>query len=85
MPGDGTAFGRESAQKAPIPAGTPANIVTRLNSEINAGLTTPEMKAAMKKLDFEPRVGSPEDFARFVLSEIDAWTPAAKAAGILPN
>jgi len=43
------------------------------------------MKAAMRKLDFEPRVGSPEDFARFVLSEIDAWTPAAKAAGILPN
>jgi len=67
------------------PAGTPASIVTRLNSEINAGVVTPAMKAAMRKLDFEPRVGSPEDFARFVLSEIDAWTPAAKAAGILPN
>ena len=67
------------------PAGTPANIVTRLNSEINAGLMTPEMKAAMRKLDFEPRVGSPQDFARFIIAEMDAWTPAAKAAGILPN
>ena len=67
------------------PAGTPANIVTRLNSEINAGVTTPAMRAAMKKLDFQPKVGSPEDFARFILDEMDAWTPAAKAAGILPN
>lgn len=67
------------------PAGTPTTIVSRLNSEINASVTTPTMRAAMKKLDFEPRVGSPEDFGRFVLSEIDAWTPAAKAAGILPN
>jgi tripartite-type tricarboxylate transporter receptor subunit TctC len=67
------------------PAGTPTNIVSKLNSEINAGLATPEMKAAMKKLDFEPKVGSPEDFAKFILDEMDAWTPAAKAAGILTN
>jgi tripartite-type tricarboxylate transporter receptor subunit TctC len=67
------------------PAGTPANIVTRLNSEINAGVTTPAMRAAMKKLDFEPKVGSPQDFAKFILDEMEAWTPAAKAAGILTN
>jgi tripartite-type tricarboxylate transporter receptor subunit TctC len=67
------------------PAGTPTNIVTRLNSEINAGVTTPAVRAAMKKLDFEPMVESPEDFARFILAEMDAWTPAAKAAGILPK
>jgi tripartite-type tricarboxylate transporter receptor subunit TctC len=67
------------------PRGTPANIVMRLNSEINAGVTTPEMKAAMKKLDFEPKVGSPQDFAKFIVAEMEAWTPAAKAAGILTN
>jgi tripartite-type tricarboxylate transporter receptor subunit TctC len=67
------------------PAGTPTDIVTRLNTEINAGVTTPAMRAAMKKLDFEPKVGSPEDFARFLRDEMDVWTPAAKAAGILPN
>jgi tripartite-type tricarboxylate transporter receptor subunit TctC len=67
------------------PPGTPANIVTRLNSEINAGVTTPAMRAAMKKLDFEPKVGSPQDFAKFIVAEMEAWTPAAKAAGILPN
>lgn len=67
------------------PAGTPTNIVSKLNSEINAGLATPEMKDAMKKLDFEPKVGSPQDFATFILDEMEVWTPAAKAAGILPN
>jgi tripartite-type tricarboxylate transporter receptor subunit TctC len=67
------------------PAGTPVNIVSRLNSEINASVATPEVRAAMKKLDFEPKVGSADDFARFIVDEMEAWTPAAKAAGILPN
>jgi tripartite-type tricarboxylate transporter receptor subunit TctC len=67
------------------PAGTPTNVVSRLNTEINASVTTPAMKAALKKLDFEPKVGSPQDFAAFIVDEIEAWTPAAKAAGILPK
>jgi len=67
------------------PAGTPADIVSKLNSDVNAGLATPEMKAAMKKLDFEPKGGSPESFAKFIVDEMEAWTPAAKAAGILSN
>src|SRR5262245_59238044 len=67
------------------PAGTSPDIVNRLNREINAGLTTPETKAAMKKLGFEPSVGSPQEFAAFIRDEIEAWTPAAKAADILPK
>jgi tripartite-type tricarboxylate transporter receptor subunit TctC len=39
----------------------------------------------MKKLGFEPRIGSPPEFAAFIRNEIDIWTPAAKAAGILPK
>ena len=65
------------------PAGAPVNIVSRLNMEINASVTTPAMKAAMKNLDFEPKVGSPQDFATFVVDEMDAWAPAARAAGIV--
>ena len=65
------------------PAGTPADVVTKLNGEINAGLKTPEMKAAMKKLGFEPKVGSAQEFAAFIRDEMEIWTPAAKAAGIL--
>ena len=67
------------------PGGTSPEIVNRLNREINAGLATPETKAAMRKLGFEPRMGSPQEFAAFIRNEIDIWTPAAKAAGILPR
>ena len=41
--------------------------------------------AAMKKLGFEPRIGTPQEFAEFIRNEIKIWTPAAKAAGILPK
>jgi tripartite-type tricarboxylate transporter receptor subunit TctC len=67
------------------PGGTSSDFVNRLNREINAGLATPETKAAMSKLGFEPRIGSPQEFAAFIRNEIDIWTPAAKAAGILPK
>ncbi len=65
------------------PAGTSPDIVNRLHREIDAGVTTPEMQAAMKKLGFEPRIGSPQEFAAFIREEMKDWTPAAKAAGIL--
>jgi tripartite-type tricarboxylate transporter receptor subunit TctC len=67
------------------PAGTPAHIVTRLNTETNASMATPEMKVALKRLDFQPKFGSPQDFTALIQEEIEAWTPAAKAAGILPK
>jgi tripartite-type tricarboxylate transporter receptor subunit TctC len=67
------------------PAGTPADVVTKLNREINAGLRMPEMEAAMKKLGFEPKIGSAQEFAAFIRNEMEIWMPAAKAAGILPK
>jgi tripartite-type tricarboxylate transporter receptor subunit TctC len=67
------------------PAKTPSTIVNRLNSEINASLATPELKTSLMKLGFEPKIGSPKDFAAFLREEIDAWGKAARAAGIEPN
>ena len=67
------------------PAGTPADIVNRLNAEINAALTTSEMKASLMKVGVEPRPGSPQDFASSIVDEIEAWKLAAKAAGIVPE
>ena len=67
------------------PAGTPAGIVNRLNGEINASLATPEMKASLAKLGFEPKAGSPQDFAALLAEEIEAWKAAAKVAGIVPQ
>jgi tripartite-type tricarboxylate transporter receptor subunit TctC len=67
------------------PTGTATTIVDRINREINAGMTTIQMADALKQLDFEPRVGSPQEFAAFIRDEIVAWTPAARAAGMLPK
>jgi tripartite-type tricarboxylate transporter receptor subunit TctC len=65
------------------PAGTSRDIENRLNREINAGVTSPETQAAMKKLGFESSGSSPQEFAAFIREEVKDWTPAAKAAGIL--
>jgi tripartite-type tricarboxylate transporter receptor subunit TctC len=67
------------------PVSTPAGIVNRLNAEINASLSTPEMKASLKRVGFEPKIGSPKDFANLLIDEIDAWGTAAKLAGIVPK
>jgi tripartite-type tricarboxylate transporter receptor subunit TctC len=64
------------------PAATPADVVEKLNAAINAALQSPEMTASMKKLGFEYRVGSPQDFAAFVAAEIPRWTAVVKASGV---
>lgn len=67
------------------PAGTPIEIVSKLNDEINLILATPEMKANLLKQGYEPKAGSPQDFAMLLAHEIDVWSKAAKAAGIVPQ
>jgi tripartite-type tricarboxylate transporter receptor subunit TctC len=59
--------------------------VNRLNAEINASLVTPEMKASMANLGYEPRPGSPQEFATLLAEEIETWKAAAKTAGIVPQ
>jgi tripartite-type tricarboxylate transporter receptor subunit TctC len=67
------------------PARTPADIVQRLNKEINASLATRELRAGLMKVGFEPTGGSPQDFASLVALEIKAWTTAARLAGVKPK
>ena len=64
------------------PAGTSANIVTKLNSEINAGLKSAEMRSTFAKLGAEPTIGSPQEFTTFVAAEISKWSAVVKAANI---
>jgi tripartite-type tricarboxylate transporter receptor subunit TctC len=64
------------------PAATPPDIVDKLNAAINEALQSPEMIASMKKLGFEYRIGSPQDFADFVAAEIPRWTAVVKASGV---
>ncbi|MDP2295052.1 MAG: tripartite tricarboxylate transporter substrate binding protein [Pseudolabrys sp.] len=63
------------------PAGTPKEIVDRLNKEIVAILATPEMKARLAKLAAAPGTESPEDFKKFVIGEIDRYGEIVKLSG----
>jgi tripartite-type tricarboxylate transporter receptor subunit TctC len=64
------------------PAGTPTDIIGRLNAEINEAMTTPELTAAMAKLGFEPKIWSPQDYGAFLADEMRRWPPIVQAAGI---
>ncbi len=63
------------------PAGTPSQIVETLNRAINAGLETPESKAALAKFNAIAAGGSPEAFGKFLASEIPRWAALVKLAG----
>ena len=64
------------------PAGTPPEIVGKLNAAINETLRSPEMKEAMAKLGFEAKLGSPQDFANFMAEEIPRWAEIVKKTGV---
>jgi tripartite-type tricarboxylate transporter receptor subunit TctC len=64
------------------PAGTPPDIIRRLNQELANGLRSTEMIELLEKLGVNPRPGSPEDFSAFIARETEKWTGVAKQAGI---
>jgi tripartite-type tricarboxylate transporter receptor subunit TctC len=64
------------------PAGTPPEIVRRLNGELVAILKDPDILARFKQLSTEPVGNSPEEFAAFVKAELDKYARIIKAAGI---
>jgi tripartite-type tricarboxylate transporter receptor subunit TctC len=64
------------------PKGTPADIVERLNREINAGLADPQLKARLVQLGSMPLPGSAADFGKFIANETDKWAKVVKFANI---
>ena len=64
------------------PAGTPPDVVGRLNAAINETLASDEMKANMTKLGFDAKIGSPQDFTKFIAEETPRWTEIVKQTGV---
>jgi tripartite-type tricarboxylate transporter receptor subunit TctC len=64
------------------PKSTPAEIVTMLNKEINAGLADPKLKARLADLGSAPLVLSPAELGMFIAAEIDKWGKVIRAANI---
>ncbi len=59
------------------PAGTPPEIIKRLNSEIVKVVELPDVKKRISGMSLIPSTNSPEDFARFVAAEIPLWKQLA--------
>ena len=64
-----------------VPAGTPKDVVTTLNAEINKLLATPDMKAAIIAQGAEPQSMTPEQFGALLKTDYLKWKDIVKASG----
>ena len=64
------------------PKGTPAEIVEKLNKEVNAGLADPTMKARLADLGGDVLALSPADFGKLIVDETEKWGKVIKSVGI---
>ena len=67
------------------PAGTPADIVNKLNDEINRAIKLPDVQKTMGTLGLIPQTGSPEDFAKLLRSENEKFGKLVKDIGYQPQ
>ncbi len=63
------------------PAGTPPDVVKRLNETLVKVMQMPDVRERLLGAGLEPVGGSPEDFAQFIKSEIAKWSKVAKDVG----
>jgi tripartite-type tricarboxylate transporter receptor subunit TctC len=77
-----TGFDRSGWYGMLAPAGTPREIVARLNSAIGAIVNTTEMSDALRKQGLEPATTTPEEFGAFIRNEVAQNIRIAKTAGI---
>ena len=63
------------------PAGTPADVIARLNKEVNAVLSQPDVKERLHALGVEAGGGSPPSFGKLIASESKRYGDAIRAPG----
>ena len=64
------------------PAGTPRDIIQRINTEVARAIKEPDARERLYAIGSEPLANTPEEFAAFIRSEIVKWAKVVKAAGI---
>jgi len=67
------------------PAGTPPAIVKRLQEEVARVIELPDVKKRISGMSVIPFTNTPEDFSKFIASEIVLWTQVAKDNHIKAN
>jgi len=63
------------------PKGTPAEIVEKLNKEVNAAIADPRIKSRIEELGGIPFAATPAEFSKFVQAETDKWRPVVIKSG----
>jgi len=64
------------------PAKTPPEIIEKLNREINAVMSEPEIRKRLVELGGEPLISTPETFGAMVKAETEKWEKVVRFAGI---
>ena len=67
------------------PKNTPAEIIDKLNKEINIALAEPKIKARLADLGAAPLAGSPADFGKLISQQAEEWGKVIRAANIKPD
>jgi len=67
------------------PRNTPAEIISKLNNEINAALADPTIKARLAELGSAPLPGSPVDCGKLLAEDTEKWSKVIRAANIKPE
>ena len=64
------------------PAGTPPDIIAKLNAAFRDSLSPPETRTRLENLGAEIKIGTAADFGKMIADELARWTAVAKAANI---
>ena len=67
------------------PAGTPKDVIAKLNAEANKALAAPDVREKLAAAGIEPAGGSAAQFSAFIQSEMQRWAKVAQAAGVQPE
>jgi tripartite-type tricarboxylate transporter receptor subunit TctC len=75
----------DSWQGIVAPAGTPADVVAKINAVVNEGLATTELKNKIIGLGGEPKPKSVKEYADFIASQYKRWGEVIRITGVTLN
>jgi tripartite-type tricarboxylate transporter receptor subunit TctC len=67
------------------PVGTPAEVIAKLNSQINQGLKSSDLTGMLAKISSTPLGGTPADFTELMKADLARWTPVVKSLNLKTN
>src|SRR5579864_3944741 len=75
----------DSWQAIVAPAGTPVEVINKINAVVNQGLATPELEEKIKRLGGEPQPRSVKEFADFIADQYKRWGEVLRVTGVTLN